>query len=422
MIILPDQRASRSLILPPQLKREWCEPSQRLTLSGIENRTWFSVEALTSDGVRFWRGWFEDHDDADAFMLHLVRHQTCGDPMPQDIARLPQLPRGMHTPLYSGWYPSRHYGEWRQEWSELPLSYNFATVSFLTAPTGSSTYTSDSSWNSSSNFIEVLAGGGAGGVCSNSATSQAAGGGAGGYSKTINFPFAAPGTTTAAIWIGAAGAGAASTVSTANTGNAGGDTWFNGASLGASTVGAEHGFGGSAATTNGPHSGGAGGATANGTGSTKNAGGKGGNTVSGAASGAAGGGGAGGPNGAGNQGVDLASTTGGNGGSGDAGSGGTAGTGNNQTGTPVNAGAGGGGTEWDGSHGSGGGGGGARGISSTAANGGAGGLYGAGGGGARGGAGATATSGSGTQGIIVLTWTPSGGGAMLLWFNSRMRN
>src|SRR5258706_165862 len=74
---------------------------------------------------------------------------------------------------------------------------------------------------------------------------------------------------------------------------------------------------------------------------------------------------------------------------------------------------GGNGTEYDGSHGSGGGGGGAGAFNSANATGGSGGLYGGGGGGASS-VGGAVTSGTGTQGLIVVTNIPATVG-ILVW-------
>jgi hypothetical protein len=112
-----------------------------------------------------------------------------------------------------------------------------------------------------------------------------------------------------------------------------------------------------------------------------------------------GGGGAGGPNGAGNAGSNgnISTGAGGTGGRGGNASGGVGGA-TNTTGAN--------GTEFDATHGSGGGGGGSGGTTSIYADvPGSGGNYGAGGGGG----GADSGGGSGTQGLIVLTYSIGGG-------------
>lgn len=283
-----------------------------------------------------------------------------------------------------------------------------STVSFLVSPTGSNqTLTSDPTWNNANNTIECIGGGGAGASLRQTTTPRSETGGAGGdYAKISNFSFTTPGTTTATYQIATGGAGASSIFPGAN----GGDTWFNSTAFPTtgSAVGARGGGGGqgSSAST------GTGGTPAvNGTSfapsGTINGGGRGGN-ISGntSSSVATGGGGAGGLNAAGNQGVDTTTNAaqGSNGGQGDGTHGGSAGSGSSSgSGT-----AGGNGTEWDASHGSGGGGGGAS-ATAAATSGGNGGNYGGGGGACivnSSNSGNTATSGTGIQGLIVLTWTP----------------
>lgn len=151
------------------------------------------------------------------------------------------------------------------------------------------------------------------------------------------------------------------------------DTCFGGTSLGACTVGAQKATGTTAGTASAS------------VGSLKYNGGAG---VAGGGFVPGSGGGAGGLNGAG-----VAAVT--DGGAGDAGFGGAGGSGSG-AGT-----AGGNGTEYDASHGSGGGGG-----RSSTANGNAGGAYGGGGGGANSG-----TVGAGSQGLIVVSYTPSSSSA-----------
>ena len=218
--------------------------------------------------------------------------------------------------------------------------------------TSGSTFIVPVDWNSTANTIEVL-GGGANGA----ASAPGEGGGGGAYSAITNLALT-PGDSIT-YHIGAAGA----------------DSWFNGASLGASSVGAKGGNGQT------------GGASASGVGTTKFSGGNGGNrddpTINGG-----GGGGAAGPNGNGVVGAAGSAGGGGTGGAGDNSSGGAGGTANN---------AGGNGTEWDSTHGSGGGGGGGQ----SGFRGGAGGNYGAGGGGGSSGA----LNGAGNPGIVVLTYT-----------------
>lgn len=373
--MMPAVHIPKPRILLPVPKAEWRTPSraQPKDCFGNENRTRFRLRARLHDGHVVWRGWFDDRDDADAFLTAIALGTLHQQP---DLWRLP-------TPQ---WYPD--LGE--------RLSYDFATVTFLTSPTGSNqTYTSPSDWNNSNNNIQTLGSGGSGGVVvTTSGGKHVTGGGGGAWNKTTNLSFATPGTTTATYRI-ATGATAASST-TFSVGNDGGDSWFNGTTLAASSVGSKGGLAGGAAA--GSVSGGAGGTGLSGIGSSSNNGGRGGNLTGASGSGASGGGGAAGSTGAGNAGADSTSTSTvyTNGGSGDAGSGGSSGTGSATVPT-----SGGDGTEWDGSHGSGGGGGGS-GLSSTPGNGG---NYGAGGGAMRLGSG-TATSGAGIQGIIVVTYTP----------------
>lgn len=243
-------------------------------------------------------------------------------------------------------------------WDDRPWCW--MVTEFLTGNPGSNqTYTSPASWNDDNNIIELLGAGATGGAAASNSP-NASGGGGGAYQKYLNFSFAVPGTTTATYNVGAGGAqvsvvGGTSSPISAN-GNAGGDTYFDGATYGASSIGAKGasaGIGDVSATANGASGGLASGGIGN---STAYDGGS-----SGSASGgisASGGGGAAGKNDAGNS--SSGSSGGGNstaGGSGDAGSGGSGGA----AGIGTGGGAAGSGVEWDASHGSGGGGGG-RGV------------------------------------------------------------
>ena len=219
------------------------------------------------------------------------------------------------------------------------------------------------------------------------------------------------------------------------------DTWFDGASLAASKVGAQ--AGGSASSTT-P---GAGGAAASGTGTIKYSGGAGQAGTTSTTVGGPGGGGAGGPLGTGQAGGASPSSTGGSGGGGASagsatvgvtgsttagangglaqdgtaggiggaagspggvggtgshGSGGGGGGGGVSFGTGGVGGIGGAGIEWDSAHGCGGGGGGGGGSANGPSGvGGAGGGYGGGGGG-----GAGTTGGNGGPPLIVLSFLP----------------
>ena len=96
-----------------------------------------------------------------------------------------------------------------------------ATVIFLKSGTS---WTVPNDWNSLNNTIECIGGGGAG-------SGSGGGGGGGAYSKKNNLTLSPGASITYAV-----GSGGAST-------GAGGDTWFNGASLAASSVGANGGAG-----------------------------------------------------------------------------------------------------------------------------------------------------------------------------------
>jgi hypothetical protein len=271
------------------------------------------------------------------------------------------------------------------------------TQAFLTTTPGSNqTYTSDATWNNANNTIEVIGAGASGGRFG-AGTGHATGGGGGAYCKISNFTFTTPGTTTATYQIGSGGLAVTGTGGA--SGNNGGKTWFNAAAFPVSgtAVGADAGLAGASGTAS--VNGGAGGAIANNyPASTGFAGGRGGNLTGASGSGGSGGGGAAGPNAAGNQGVDDATTNSAVATAGGQGDGTFGGLG----GAAISSGHV--GTEWDATHGSGGGGGGGGNNSGT----GSGGNYGGGGGGVRSSAGST-TSGAGTQGIIVLTWTPAVG-------------
>lgn len=242
---------------------------------------------------------------------------------------------------------------------------------FLTT-TGANTWIVPSDWNSASNSIQIIGAGGSGGTSG----ATGSGGGAGGsYGKISNLSLTPNQSISYTIGTGGAHCAAGTTLS----GNSGGDTFFNGATVGASSIsvtgstgGVSAGAGGTAGTPTAPSGttflGGAGAAHAAGA--------------------AGGGGGAAGLNGAG-----IAGSTTGAGGNGDNNSGGTGGTQFSPPNEP-----GGNGTEYDASHGSGGGGGGGNGVGTS---GGTGGLYGGGGvGGSTGNA-----SSAGAQGLIVITYT-----------------
>lgn len=297
------------------------------------------------------------------------------------------------------------------------------------------TSTSPSDWNNAANSVEAI---GAGGGGANGDSGDSAGGGE--YRRLNNFTVASPGTTAFTYTIGVGGAAGG------GSGGNGTNTTFNTNSVIA--------VGGKAGTAAGAGAGGTGGTGANG-----NADGGAGNASSGF--GGTGGGGAGGPNGVGGLGGTCPSGSdfGGGGGGGangggaggpananttDGGVGGTnrlstggglAGTGTAGAtgGTGSNGGGGGGGSEgasavvggtggigsqdgiWVGgtTAGPGGGGGGGGGNTGTASGGtgGAGGSFGGGGGSGAPSAvsGPSGAGGLGANGVLVLTYTPSGG-------------
>lgn len=297
-----------------------------------------------------------------------------------------------------------------------------AKVVFITSGT---TWTVPADW-SDTNSIECIGGGAGGGT--NAGSDYGAGGGGGAYSKKNNLTGLNPGNTVS-IQIGSGG--------TANT--AGGDTWFNGGSLGASSCGAQ---GGQVPTVTNKI-GGLGGSASSGVGDTKYSGGNGGNAGGGSETSGAGGGGAAGPNGDGARGGNLF-TSGGFGSGSGAANGGSQGVdqssaaptdgGNNRNGTgggaagsgsvgaqgTNGAGSGGGAFGFKGGDGSqdsiwtqtsdsslagpGSGGGGSGGTSNVVGAGGA--LYGGGGGGGSFN-GSNNDGGQGGQGIIVVTYTPT---------------
>ncbi len=292
----------------------------------------------------------------------------------------------------------------------------------------------DPCFNPTNNKIEVIGGGGTSAWGLSGTTFGSAGCG-GAYSTSPNVVLT-PGTSIQ-FHVGAAGAIGGSAGS---AGGAGGDSWFNGASLAASSVGAKGGGGGlgtTAATC-------AQALASAGIGATKFSGGIGGFTNGGAA-----GGGAAGPNGAGANGGTSSSSGGAGGGGSGGGANGTnstsgagaaggnnfsslgsgaggaidvngsfgtvgggagGGGGSSTSAQPGNGGAGGNGIDMGGLIGAGGGGGAGgsstgTGVITTGANGGAGGLYGAGGGVNGIHAGSQGTPGAGAPGIIRITWT-----------------
>lgn len=373
---------------------QWREPSFAQTKDqfGHQNRTWFRVRAKLHDGFVVWQGWFDSRDDFDAFSWSLTRHLTLGEPMQRADWDLPS----------PSWMPS--LGE--------QLSYDFATVTAYTSPTGSNqTWTRPTDWNNGVNKIETVGGGGSGArtnvVNSFPVGAHNSGGGGGAYSARVNYTA----SSTETYQIAASVAGTTGSGTTQAVGVLGGDTWFGATTLAASTCGAKGGLGGVQNTPAAGQNttGSAGGASVSGFGSTKFSGGRAGSmtNTSAGSSGGSGGGGAAGPNGAGGNGGDDGTTNSHTaGGQGDNATGGGGGAGGNS----AVAGNGSAGTEIvASSHGSGGGGGGAtNATNSSGKNAGNGGNYGGGGGGAcqTNVNSNSISSGSGAQGLIVITYTP----------------
>lgn len=366
MIILPDRNTPRSRILMAVPRKEWMPPShaQYKTFCGDEDRTRFRLKAKTHDGRVVWVGWFDDRDDADAFLFALfsgsIRYE-------RELWRLP-------TPE---WHPG----------ISTDLTYEFVTQTILTTTGSNQTYTSPSDWNNSNNQIECLGGGGSGALTG--LADPATGGGAGAYSAITNFIFAVPGTTTATYRVGS---GTSTNISSPSNGVSGTVTYFNASSdpgdgSDNSKCSAAPGAGG----RNNQSSGGAGGASTASWGQTKYSGGRGGNMSSTGRS-ATGGGGSAGPNGLGGNGVDGSSgnTDGG--------------TANNGTtaGGVAPGGAGVAGTEFSASYGCGSGGAGM--ATSGSGSAGSGGNYGSGGGGCASNN-TPRSGGAGRQGLIVVEYT-----------------
>lgn len=266
-------------LLLPVPRAEWRAPSlaQPKDFAGNENQTRFRLTARLDDGYVVWRGWFDDRDEADAFLWALATEQLEHEPA---LWRLP-------TPM---WDPDLGEG----------LRYEFASVTFLTT-TGSGTYNTPTDWDNTNNNVQMIAGGNNGNT---STVNFAADGGiAGGFSRTDTLTIAGA----LQIQVGAA-----------NTGS----TWFNGANVAGATVSATTGTN----TGNGTvkRNGGTGGAANQGTGLSGGGGGAGGPSGNGVAgsggnggSGDAGAGGAGGgPFSAGQPGTQFDATHGCGGGGG----------------------------------------------------------------------------------------------------------
>lgn len=388
------------LILPAVPAFEWREPStaQRKDQFGNQNRTRFRIR-LGAQKHSKCALWFDSRDDADFFLHSLVNWSLYDIPVPREDWRLPNEVWG-DPELWPG------------------LEFDFATVTFLTSTSASNqTWTVASDWNSASNTVTVIASGGSGGVrCGSTASSTqatASGGSGAGCSQQTNISLT--GGASATYRLPAGGTGVTTAGGSSQIGNSGADAWFNGTTLGGSSVGAKAGTGGIANTSGA--SGASGGAAGSGVGAVKFSGGASGDANTGGGAAASGGGGAASPN---SDGVASATTSSaGAGGAGGSPSGGSGASGSSG-GTGSN---GGDGTEFQVSpaRGSGGGSGGARVVDGAAtATSGSAGLYGAGTGGA-----ATRNttsvagapnSGNAGQALIVISYTPLGGGDFFALF------
>ena len=364
MIILSDKNIPRAKFLLPVHKGQWMPPShaQKKTVFGHEDRTFFLVKALYRNKV-VWRGEFEDREDFDIFLHSIATGNIKYDKF---VWRLP-------TPA---WDPGLG----------TELEYQFATQTILTT-TGSNSWTTPSDWNDFNNSAECVgASGGSGSVGTNGGRG-AGGAGGGAYAKEVNLTLS--GNTLYEI-----GAGGAAGIALSGDGGNGGQTKFSDpTAAGVWDVLADNGDGGQGG---GGGTGGGGGSSASSIGSTINTGGGGGDGSNGS-NGSGGGGGAGGPNGAGGAGDIAGIYTGGDG------DGGTV------AGGSVNT-VGNAGTEFSASYGCGSGAGGCN----TGLGGKAGGNYGGAPSGARS-SGASSNGVAGTQGLIVVTYTPQ-----VLGFNMPM--
>jgi len=256
------------------------------------------------------------------------------------------------------------------------------TAAYILETVGAGSFTKPANWNNAANFIYLIGGGGGGGGSSASGNNRAAGGGGGGggYRLLTNQTL---GTTTT-YTVGAGGTGGSAGTGVTVTAGTGGTTIWD------TTNTATGGTGGSSTATSPASAGGSGG-TGTTTGGTGGAGATSG--IAGTGDGGGGGGGAAGPNGVGgNGGTGFASTVtaniaaGGGGGNGGGSAGGNASSGLSGAGGNNSSGSGGGAA-----------------VSNAAGNDGA-----RGGGGS--GAGGTNLGGQGSMGADILGGFGSGGG------------
>lgn len=242
-------------LLLPVPRHEWREPSHARPKDFLGNQdcTRFSLTARLDDGHVVWRGWFDDRDDADAFLWALANETIEQEP---ELWRMPM----------PGWYPGLGEG----------VHYEFLTTTFVTN-TATVSFDTPTDWDNSNNTIRCLAGGTNG--LTSASLFAADGGIGGGYSSSTAVTLAG----TFQIQIGAAN---------------GGSTFFNGANVAGATVSATVGTNtGNGATK---RNGGSGGTGNQGTGLSGGGGGCAGPTgAGGAGSGGSGGTGDGGVGGAG---------------------------------------------------------------------------------------------------------------------------
>lgn len=389
MLILPERGIHRPVrFLQPVHDRDWRTLSEAQVKNGFghESQTRFTVTARDRPyGRVVWHGWFDDYEDFDNFCWALATGNIRYDRFIQRLAdtegRYPDWHPGL---LEDGWWWEYH------QWHFL-VGPQYPTTTSWTVPSNCRGVS-----GKSGEFIDCI-GGGSNGSATN-VGNCASGGGGGAFARITSLELTPGASVTTSIGAGIAGYAYSSGASV--QGSTGNSTWFNGASLGAASVGAEGGrqstFGNDlrGITNNGRAS--------QSVGTTKYDGGSGGmTTTSGITGSGAGGGGAAGPNGAGNNGVSVsAGGQGTAGGSGDAGSGGAAGAGSTSGAAGAAAGAG---TEYDGTHGSGGGGGGTWAFF-AASTGGTAGLYGSGSGGVY--SISTATVAASRDGLIVIKFEP----------------
>lgn len=381
-----------------QKEREWkVLPKYKLwkgpsTQQGII--TQYRCRALADDGFVLWEGWFTDREEFDFFLASIADGSILFD--------------------RSLWYtPSPN---WNPELGRnLSIRYDFATVVAITAGT-SYNNPNDSIGPSggSGEFIDCI-GAGANAPAAKGGSIQIILGGGGGAWSRITTLALTPGNSYT-IQLGVGGAQIVNT--SANTlvnGNDGTDTWFNGASLAAASVGAKAGTKGTTSSSGSgavsPSNGGLASGRPNTANTTGNNGGSGGTYHGGFASSiSTGGGGAAGPDGGGTSGTTSSGTSqgtaGGNSNSGlDASGSAGSTTGNGSTSN------GGDGTKY-GSVGLGAGSGAMFLGSAGTATSGRGGDYGGGVGGVKTISG-TATAGRGGNGLIVFAYNPISLGALI---------